>query len=528
MDNLARTIGAASTARPELLALRHAESVEPLGAPFHPLCMRVRPADGGPGHDVAVAPQPGLLPLLARRPDLARRVVVVGDDAFARWAERSVPAELSARTDHSPPTLPAGVSMVALTLGAPLAFAVAAGVRAFALADTFRDPVPGPRWPLWDDELPTYTVLVPLYREASVVPDLAKAMLALDYPADRLEVLVLLEQGDRETLDAARRHMDGRPFRIIVVPDGRPRTKPRACNFGLAHASGEIVVIYDGEDRPEPDQLRRAAELLAADSGLAVVQARLACDHAEDAPWVTRMWALDYDLLFAAVLPALSRGGIPFLLGGTSNHFRRRVLADAGGWDAWNVTEDADLAVRLARMGWRSATVDSVTREEAPVTVGAWLRQRSRWLKGFAVTTMVHVARPIRLVRELGPRSALALIAQLPATLLSIAAYPLSLLLVASGALDVANPLTWLMCLGHLSSFALAFRVAASQRSSPGVRAWLVLTLPLYWLLLSAALLLALYEMATGQTFRWSKTEHGVARRPSAQAGGSRGPAPTT
>lgn len=525
MDNLARTIGAADAAEPELLALRHAESVEPLGAPFHPLCMRVR-SDVGPP-DVAVAAQPGLLPLLARRPDLARRVVVVGEDAFARWAERSLPAELSARPSDGP-TLPAGLSMVALTLGAPLAFAAAAGTRLLAVAETLRYPVPGPRWPMRDHELPTYTVLVPLYREASVVPDLAKAMLALDYPVGRLEVLVLLEQGDRETLAAVRRHMDGHPFRIIVAPDGRPRTKPRACNFGLAYASGEVVVIYDGEDRPEPDQLRRAAEALGADPGLAVVQARLACDHAEGAPWITRMWAMDYDLLFAALLPALSRAGLPFLLGGTSNHFRRRALTDAGGWDAHNVTEDADLAVRLARMGWRSAVVDSVTREEAPVTVGAWLRQRSRWLKGFAVTTLVHVARPIHLVRELGPRSALALLAQLPAALLSIAAYPLSLILVACGALDPLNPLAWVMCLGHLSSLALALRVSASRRRSPGVGPWLVLTLPFYWLLLTAALGLALWEMALGLSSTWSKTEHGVARRPTAQAGGSRGPASTT
>lgn len=496
--------------------------VQPLGAPFHRLCMRVGGVDGGP-YDVAVAPQPGLFRLLARRPDVAASVVVVGEDAFARWAELSVPPHLSAR--GLKPTAGSFAALGILVATAPLSFALAASLRLLALAETLRAPVRDAlRWPLRDDELPTYTVLVPLYREERVVPDLARALRALDYPSEKLEVLVLLEEGDDATLAAARRHLVGRPFRVMVVQDGSPRTKPRACNFGLANATGEVVVIYDGEDRPEPDQLRRAAEPLAADPRLGVVQCRLSCDHAEGSPLISKLWSLDYDVLFAAVLPALSRLGVPFLLGGTSNHFRRTALTEVGGWDAHNVTEDADLSVRLAHAGWRSAAVDSATHEEAPVTVGAWLRQRSRWLKGFLVTTAVHARHP----RGLRPRDLVALFAQLPAGLLSVAAYPLSLLLVVFGAVDPWSPLAWLMCAGQIGSLALAVRVASWRRRSPGVRPWLVLMLPVYWLLLAAALALALWEMVHGRASMWRKTEHGRARRPPVTGGGSRDPASTT
>ncbi len=263
----------------------------------------------------------------------------------------------------------------------------------------------------------------------AVVPDLVAALGRLDYPARLLEVLILVEEADPETAAAARAHVPPcSGWQVVVVPKGAPQTKPRACNVGLALAQGELVVVFDGEDRPEPQQARLAAAALAADPRLAVVQARLGCDHAgAGSPLVARLWALEYGALFGVVLPALARLGLPFLLGGTSNWFRADALRAAGGWDASNVTEDADLGVRLARLGWRSSTIDSTTWEEAPVTALAWLRQRARWLKGFAVTTIVHAREPRRAARDLGPAASAALLAQLPASLLCIAAHPLGL-----------------------------------------------------------------------------------------------------
>jgi cellulose synthase/poly-beta-1,6-N-acetylglucosamine synthase-like glycosyltransferase len=452
---------------------------------------------------------------------------------LARRASDRLPDSLSARRLRKigPRGLAtAGLAMAALVAFPPvpqilllISFLSVAAVRLGAAVEALR-PAARPE-PLACDALPSVTVLVPLYHEASVVPDLVRNLSALDYPRDRLEVLVLMEADDLETQAAARRHLTAAPFRAVVVPDGRPRTKPRACNVGLALARGELVVVYDGEDRPEPGQIRLAAAALAADPRLGVVQARLACDHAAAAPLVTRLWALDYTALFGAVVPFFSRHGLPFLLGGTSNHFRRSALVAAGGWDAWNVTEDADLAVRLARLGWRSAAIDSTTWEEAPVSVGAWVKQRGRWLKGFAVTSLVHLRQPVAAARQMGFAAALALSVQLPLSLLSIAAHPVSLALIAWGALDgslwrssgsaagdallAAQAAT--LCVGYIAAFALHLS-ALLRRPCRGVGLWLLPLLPFYWLLTAWALAVGLADLAV-RPHRWAKTAHGVVAR---------------
>jgi len=237
--------------------------------------------------------------------------------------------------------------------------------------------------------LPIYTVLVPLYREANIVPQLAESLRRLEYPAAKLDCKLVVEEDDQETREAARAAAADGFFDVIVVPKGEPRTKPRACNYGLQFARGEFLVIYDAEDRPEPDQLKKA--LHAFDAGppeLACVQARLNFFNAREC-WITRMFALDYSLWFDFLLPGLDRLHIPMPLGGTSNHFKVDALRAIYGWDPFNVTEDADLGIRLARLGLRVKTLDSTTYEEATNTAGNWLRQRTRWLKGYMQTWLV-------------------------------------------------------------------------------------------------------------------------------------------
>lgn len=428
----------------------------------------------------------------------------------ARWAVVSVPAHLSARGLAVPVWAALLLPAIALLpLASPWAsyilapvFALAAGLRLAALVGLFL-PKPEAPPPLADARLPTVTVLVPLFREASIFPDLAAALARLDYPTHLLEVIILLEACDTATIAAARAHAPA-GWRIVVVPIGKPQTKPRACNVGLALASGDLVVVFDGEDRPEVGQARLAAAALAADPRLAVVQARLGCDHAgPGAPIVTRLWAMEYQALFGAILPLLSRLGLPFLLGGTSNWFRAEALRQAGGWDAHNVTEDADLGVRLARLGWRSGAIDSTTWEEAPLSVNVWLRQRARWFKGFAVTAIVHARNPLRTMRELGALGSIALLAQLPVSLLCTAAHPLGVGLALGG--DLSGPLAALLLLGYAAAVAL------HAAAAPGAR-WVALLLPFYWLLHWAALLLALFDLVRDPA-HWRKTEHGCARR---------------
>ena len=210
------------------------------------------------------------------------------------------------------------------------------------------------------------------------------------YPADRLEIRLALEADDRETIAAARALALDRKYRIVLVPEGGPRTKPRALNYALRFCSGEIITVHDAEDRPHPRQLRTAAEsFAAAGPDLACLQAPLNWFNRSEC-WLTRQFALEYAAHFHALLPLYARLRWPLPLGGTSNHFRAAALRRAGGWDAWNVTEDADLGFRLHALGYRCNVIAPLTLEEAPTRIWPWVCQRSRWLKGYAQTLAVH------------------------------------------------------------------------------------------------------------------------------------------
>lgn len=235
-----------------------------------------------------------------------------------------------------------------------------------------------------DADLPAYTIVAPLYREAEVAPDLIAALTAIDYPPDRLQALVVLEADDRETLSALTALPLPGFVEILIAPPGRPRTKPRACNVALEFATGELLTIYDAEDRPHPGQLREAAaRFTSGDARLACLQAPLRVDP--DRRFLPTQFALEYAVQFEAVLPLLDRLGAPFPLGGTSNHFRVAVLKALGGWDAWNVTEDADLGFRLAAEGYRLGVLSSPTFEPAPDRLSDWLPQRASCVSFFTV-----------------------------------------------------------------------------------------------------------------------------------------------
>ncbi len=362
------------------------------------------------------------------------------------------------------------------------------------------------------DELPCYTLLVPLLREANVLPRLARALLLLDYPHDRLDIKLIVEEDDDETHNAAC-ELEGRgPFEVICVPAGRPQTKPRALNFALNFAHGEFSVVYDAEDRPERDQLRKAvAAFRAAPDTLACLQARLNFFNARE-NWLTRLFALDYASWFDVMLPALDRIGVPIPLGGTSNHFRTEVLRQLGGWDAFNVTEDADLGIRIAQLGRRVAMLDSTTFEEAPNRTDVWLKQRTRWMKGYMQTWLVHTRRPFALVRHAGPVGALAFHLLIGGSVLAaLAAIPLWIVFACSLVLPhapMAIPLAGFAA-GNLMLTVLAML-------GPVRRGWrdlspYGLSVALYWTLISLAAMRALVQLAR-DPFHWEKTEHGLSK----------------
>lgn len=370
-----------------------------------------------------------------------------------------------------------------------------------------------------DADLPRYTVLVALYKEAEVLPGLVEALGAIDYPRDRLEIVLVLEEADEETRLAAARIAMPAHIGVVVVPDRQPRTKPKALNYALQMASGEIVAVYDAEDEPERDQLRKAAALLVAGRGaIGCVQARLTIDL-EQPSWLARQFALEYAALFNGLLPVLVAWRLPVPLGGTSNHFLRAALDDVGGWDPFNVTEDADLGIRLGRAGYGVAMIASQTFEEAPPAFTAWLRQRTRWLKGYMQTLVVHTRQPRRLLSELGAWGTLGFLCTIAGVALSALAHPflyaMIVIAVASGELPQAEDSIPSMALAAVAwtnlvvgyGAAIALAAIATRRSGRRVPLATLLTLPFYWLLVSIAGYRALWQLVR-TPHSWEKTPH--------------------
>lgn len=370
-----------------------------------------------------------------------------------------------------------------------------------------------------DDELPMYTILVPVFREAGVVGRLVENLGRLDYPAHRLEVIILVEEEDDETRDAIARSDPPEHFIVVTVPEGSPQTKPRACNVGLEVARGEFLVIYDAEDAPEPDQLKKTVVAFSRnDESTVVMQASLNYFNARENV-LTRMFALEYSYWFDYMLAGLEVRDLPIPLGGTSNHFRTAALRELGGWDPYNVTEDADLGIRASALGYRVGVVDSTTMEEATSRMGIFVGQRSRWIKGYMQTALVHARHPAALIRQIGLRrffSFALLIAGTPITFLGVIPFTALLvwsLLVPWPELSAAFPpvVLWLCLLNFLVGNGLMVylnMMGPYKRGSFWLVGWALLN-PLYWLLHSAASYKALWQLITKPHY-WQKTEHGM------------------
>ena len=390
-------------------------------------------------------------------------------------------------------------------------FAFVIMIRLFAAAVSLAPPRVLPAQ--WTKPAPIYTILCPLFREARVAEDLVAALDRLDYPKDRLDIKLVLEEDDLETITAIARMGLRPPFSLCIVPSAPPQTKPKALNYALAHAQGEFVVVYDAEDAPDPAQLWAALDAFAADPDLACVQAPLRIDNAR-ARWISGQFAAEYAVQFDAILPLLTRLRLPVPLGGTSNHFRTEVLRRLGAWDPFNVTEDADLGYRLAREGWRTGMIAPPTWEEAPVSLGAWLKQRTRWIKGHMQTWLVLMRTPFRTAGEMGLIPFLSIQFVLLAGVLAAFAHgPLAAALLAA-LLSPANLLSpadlALAIAGYCTAIYGALAAAAATRDIGLARS--ALTMPLYWPLSTIAAFRALIELIT-RPHHWAKTEHGVSWR---------------
>jgi cellulose synthase/poly-beta-1,6-N-acetylglucosamine synthase-like glycosyltransferase len=389
---------------------------------------------------------------------------------------------------------------------------------AAAVVAVWSQPTNSELLPLSPQELPIFTVLIPLYKEKAIASQLLERIKLIDYPRDKLDVCLVMEADDETTRDALRDTNLPNWLRPIAVPKGTLKTKPRAMNYALDFARGSLVGVYDAEDAPAPDQLRKAARHFAnRGDKVACLQGVLDYYNAP-ANWLTRCFTLEYAGWFRVVLPGLERLGLVVPLGGTTLFFRRRVLEGLGAWDAHNVTEDADLGVRLARHGYRTELIATTTQEEANGRFWPWIKQRSRWLKGYAITYGVHMRDPSKLYRDLGARRFWGFQILFAGTLSQFVLAPVlwSFWVMPFG---VSHPMGqylqgWLLIVivglfvfSELTNmFVLALGVTKAKKM------WLIKWIPtmhFYFPMAAAAAYKGLYEL-TFKPFYWDKTAHGI------------------
>jgi cellulose synthase/poly-beta-1,6-N-acetylglucosamine synthase-like glycosyltransferase len=379
--------------------------------------------------------------------------------------------------------------------------------------------------------LPVYTILLPLYRESNIARKLLSNVEKLDYPKSKLDVRLLLEENDRELIETIRGLNLPSYYSTLIIPECHPKTKPKACNYGLIHARGEYVVIYDAEDKPEPDQLKKVYLAFKKLPGNTIcIQSKLNYYNSIQ-NILTKWFTQEYSMWFEILLPGVMRLNIPIPLGGTSNHFKTAYLREIGAWDPFNVTEDADLGIRLYKEGYLTAIIDSRTYEEANSRLGNWIRQRSRWCKGYMQTWLVNMRHPIKLLKELKLRGFLGFQATVLGMFLPLLINPILWILMV---LWFAVSPHWmqLMFSGTVYYFSLFLLIAGNfffvYSGVVGIY-WFIgditdkdknytisfaivkyaLLMPLYWLLMSAACYKALWQLIYNP-FHWEKTEHGL------------------
>ncbi|QEC75840.1 glycosyltransferase family 2 protein [Mucilaginibacter ginsenosidivorax] len=372
-----------------------------------------------------------------------------------------------------------------------------------------------------DTELPLYTVLLPVYKEDKLIKKLIWNLQSLDYPREMLDIKLLIEEDDDKTLKAVQNLDFPAVFEVIVVPFHMPKTKPKACNYGLHFSRGKFLTIYDAEDIPDTDQLKKVVTLFAKlpDHYICIQSALNYFNRNEN--FLTRMFTLEYSYWFDYMLPGLDTLDIPIPLGGTSNHFKMDALIELGAWDPFNVTEDADLGVRAYAKGYKIAIINSTTYEEANNEPINWIRQRSRWIKGYMQTYLVHMRNPIELIRKIGFKGFLGFNFFIGATSATFLVYPLLLaIFICYLVFDFSTIRTlfpdWVLFMAIFNLMVGNILMIYVNMMAVFKRRYFELILfalanPVYWLMHSAAAYMGLYQLITNP-FYWEKTNHGLSK----------------
>jgi len=372
-----------------------------------------------------------------------------------------------------------------------------------------------------DDELPVYTIHLPVYKEDKLIKKLIWNLQSLDYPRDRLDIKLLIEEDDDQTLNAVRNLDFPAIFEVIVVPFHMPKTKPKACNYGLHFSRGQYLTIYDAEDIPDTDQLKKVVAMFnKLPEEYICVQCALNYFNRNE-NFLTRMFTLEYSYWFDYVLPGLDTLDIPIPLGGTSNHFKMASLIELGAWDPFNVTEDADLGVRAYAKGHKIAVINSTTYEEANNDFVNWIRQRSRWIKGYMQTYLVHMRDPIGLIRKIGFKGFLGFNFFVGATPIMFLINPILILIFIGyvvfdlGIIRTIFP-DWVLFISIFNLMVGNILMIYVNMMAVFKRRYYELILfaianPLYWLMHSIAAYKGLYQLIVNP-FYWEKTNHGLSK----------------
>jgi len=492
-----------------------------------------RPDKLGALRDTMGADAPRILPVIADRSQVIQAISDLHGPALAARALTRVPATLSSRAWSLKRTwavaafcgcaltlgalLSPGLTLTGLVLLSVLTLMLTTGLKATALLAQLMGGIPAQTTPLRPmplSKMPRISVLVPLFREEDIAQALLKRLQKLTYPKALVEVVLVLEAKDHVTRDTLARCDLPHWIRVIEVPDdGTVTTKPRALNYALDFCQGSIIGIWDAEDAPEADQLEKvAARFAMAGPKVACLQGILDYYNARQ-NWMARAFTIEYAAWWRLILPGVARLGLALPLGGTTLFFRRDILERLGGWDAHNVTEDAELGIRLHRFGYRTELLDTTTFEEANSAIWPWIKQRTRWLKGYAITWATIMRNPAQLWRDLGGRRFIGLQAQFAGTILGFVTAPLlwTLPLVPLGSLSFVTPE---LILAGVTLFIAALVAtlwinwAACAPPHLKHQRRYIPTMILYYPLASAAAILALIDLAV-RPFYWAKTQHG-------------------
>jgi cellulose synthase/poly-beta-1,6-N-acetylglucosamine synthase-like glycosyltransferase len=372
-----------------------------------------------------------------------------------------------------------------------------------------------------DEDLPIYTILLPVYKEDKLIKKLIWNLQSIDYPREKLDIKLIIEEDDDKTLEAVRVLDFPAIFEVIIVPFHMPKTKPKACNYALHFAKGEYLTIYDAEDVPDTDQLKKVVALFSKlpEDYICIQSALNYFNRNEN--FLTRMFTLEYSYWFDYMLPGLDTLDIPIPLGGTSNHFKIEHLVELGAWDPFNVTEDADLGLRAYAKGYKVAIVNSTTYEEANNEPFNWIRQRSRWIKGYMQTYLVHMRNPVTLWRKLGWKGFLGFNFFIGATPLTFLVYPLLLaIFICYLVFDLSTIRTlfpdWVLFMSIFNLMVGNILMIYVNMIAVFKRRFYELILfsianPVYWLMHSIAAYMGLYELIV-KPFYWQKTNHGISK----------------